>query len=171
MRSPVLLITHMITDWIGLHSVLLPLQIAKYNTIFTTKFMLSKGRMLHLVNLKSRNNLKARRTDIPKLVPSAFEIMSSIIPQQTTCKKYIRNIKIKDNNIVGVDFLTKTRCWIVQKPRWWDWKSTCTLACELAPLLGGIVGSHGREALEKRHKSEESRYLTTQSNVLNCDLK
>ena len=70
--------------------------------------MLSKDRMLYLVNLKSRNNLKARRTDIPKLVPSAFEIMSSIIPQQTTCKKNITNIKINDNNIAGVNFLTKT---------------------------------------------------------------
>ena len=70
--------------------------------------MLSKDRMLYLVNLKSRNNLKARRTDIPKLVPSAFEIMSSIIPQQTTCKKNITNIKINDNNIAGANFLTKT---------------------------------------------------------------
>ncbi|RMX56511.1 hypothetical protein pdam_00021159 [Pocillopora damicornis] len=38
----------------------------------------------YLVNLKSLKSLKSRSTDIPKLVPSAFEIISSIIPQHTT---------------------------------------------------------------------------------------
>ena len=42
----------------------------------------------YLVNLKSLKSLKSRSTDIPKLVPSAFEIISSIIPQHTTWNKW-----------------------------------------------------------------------------------
>jgi len=41
------------------------------------------------VNLKSLNNLKARSTDIPKLMPCTFEMISSIMPQQTTYKERV----------------------------------------------------------------------------------
>lgn len=134
-----------------------------WNKITGDAMRIHKRRSLHRVNLKSLNSLNARRTDMPKLMPCVFERISSRMPQQTTCeKKEISFPCTTSRNAAQRKWLTVTGRYMSG-----DFRLSChCYYSNYEPFckeVGFFYFIH--------NDGTQRNNLTTQSNVLNWDLK